>query len=160
MKRNVSRLCSPLQNKIIRSCSADYSLFVCLLTGSNRLSSKNSHFQNKFKCKTVLVNMSFICLQVRNQYHVNNFVPTILDRIKWCSKAPPASQGWSCVRAKTHLLPYPWFGGSGIQNFFIFFVQDCSFTLKQKFQFEILNGMAHFGLHTWPKPQHIWLLFL
>ena len=82
MKRNVSRLCSPLQNKIIRSCSADYSLFVCLLTGSNRLSSKNSPFQNKFKCKTVLVKMSFICLQVKNQYHVKNFVPTILDRIK------------------------------------------------------------------------------
>ena len=160
MKRNVSRLCSPLQNKIIRSCSADYSLFVCLLTGSNRLSSKNSHFQNKFKCQTVLVKMSFICLQVKNQYHVNNFVPTILERKKWCSKPTPPSQGWSCVRAKTHLFPHPWFGGSGIQIFFIFFVQDCSLTLKQKFRFEILNGTVHFGLLTWPKSQHIWLLLL
>ena len=160
MKRNVSRLCSPLQNKIIRSCSADYSLFVCLLTGSNRLSSKNSHFLNKFKCKTVLVKMSFICLQVKNQYHVNNFVPTILDRIKWCSKPPPPSQGWSCVRDKTHLFPHPWFGGSGIQNFFYLFCPRLKPHFKTKIPVWNLVWTVHFGLHTWPKSQHIWLLFL
>ena len=38
--------------------------------------------------------------------------------------------------------------GVGFKIFFIFFVQDCSLTLKQKFRFEILNGTGHFGLHT------------
>lgn len=33
-------------------------------------SSKNPHFQNKAKCTTFLMNMSFICMQMKNHFHM------------------------------------------------------------------------------------------
>ena len=36
-------------------------------------SSKNSHFQNKAKCKTFLVKMSFICVRLENIFRINRF---------------------------------------------------------------------------------------
>ena len=34
-------------------------------------SSKNSHFQNEAKCKTYLVQMSFVCMKIYNHFHIN-----------------------------------------------------------------------------------------
>jgi len=36
-------------------------------------SSKNSHFQNEAKCKTFLVIMSFICMRIKNNFHMTGF---------------------------------------------------------------------------------------
>ena len=33
-------------------------------------SSKNSHFQNEAKCKAFLVKISFICIRIRNHFHI------------------------------------------------------------------------------------------
>ena len=33
-------------------------------------SSKNPHFQNEEKCTTFLVEMSFICIRMKNQFHI------------------------------------------------------------------------------------------
>ena len=33
-------------------------------------SSKNPHFQNEAMCKTFLVKMSFICMRMKNHFHI------------------------------------------------------------------------------------------
>ena len=35
--------------------------------------SKNSLLQNEAKCKPFLVKMSFICIRIKNQFHINGF---------------------------------------------------------------------------------------
>ena len=44
-------------------------------TQENRpfLTSKNSHFQNKANCKTVLVKMSLIRVTIKNHFHTDDF---------------------------------------------------------------------------------------
>ena len=39
---------------------------------TNRLlpSSENPHFQNEAKCTTFLVKMSFICMRMKNHFHI------------------------------------------------------------------------------------------
>ena len=34
---------------------------------------KNSHFQNETGCKTVIVKMSFIRVEIKNHFHINGF---------------------------------------------------------------------------------------
>ena len=36
-------------------------------------SSKNSHFRTKAKFKTFLVKMKFICMRIKNHFHINGF---------------------------------------------------------------------------------------
>ena len=49
----------------IRECN------VFLVKNSRPLpSSKNPHFQNKAKCTTLLVKMSFICIRMKNYFHM------------------------------------------------------------------------------------------
>ena len=36
-------------------------------------SSKNSHFQNEAKCTTFLVKMSFICMRMKNHFHIKGW---------------------------------------------------------------------------------------
>ena len=36
-------------------------------------SSKKSHFQNEAKCETFVVKMSFICIIIKNHFHINSF---------------------------------------------------------------------------------------
>ena len=40
-------------------------------------SSKNPHFQNEAKCKTFVVNMRFICMRIKNHFHINGFALTL-----------------------------------------------------------------------------------
>ena len=57
----------------------DKSIFEAVLHGreasSNRpfSSSKNSHFQNKAKCKYFLVKLNFICMRIKNDFLNNRF---------------------------------------------------------------------------------------
>ena len=37
------------------------------------LNSRISHFQNETKCKTVLANMNFNCLRLKNHLYINSF---------------------------------------------------------------------------------------
>ena len=36
-------------------------------------SSKNPRFQNEAKCTTFVVNMRFICMRIKNHFHINGF---------------------------------------------------------------------------------------
>ena len=40
-------------------------------------SSKNSHLQSETKCKTFLMKMSYICMRIKNHFHVNSFAPSL-----------------------------------------------------------------------------------
>ena len=40
-------------------------------------SSRNSHFQNEAKCETFVVKMSFICIIIKNHFHINGFAVSL-----------------------------------------------------------------------------------
>ena len=40
-------------------------------------SSKNPHFQNEARCTTFLVKMSFICMRMKNDFHIKGWAPTL-----------------------------------------------------------------------------------
>ena len=41
------------------------------------MNSKNSHFQNVAKCKTFVLKMSFICMGMKNHFHINGFAVSL-----------------------------------------------------------------------------------
>ena len=41
-------------------------------------SSKNPHFQNVARCTTFLVKMSFICIRMKNDFHIKGSAPTLV----------------------------------------------------------------------------------
>ena len=64
----------------------------CKLLGKNfqlynhrpLLSSKNPHFKNEAKCTTFLVKMSFICLTIKNHFHIRGWaLKPRFDREAW-----------------------------------------------------------------------------
>ena len=56
-----------------------------LLMVGNRpfTSSKKSHFQNEAKCETFVVKMSFICILIKNHFHVNGFALTLALKVRF-----------------------------------------------------------------------------
>ena len=44
--------------------------------------SKNSLLQNEAKCKPFLVKMSFICIRIKNQLHINGFALSIAFKLR------------------------------------------------------------------------------
>ena len=46
------------------------------------LSSKNSYFQNKTKCKPFLLKMSFICMGIEIYFHINGFVLSLALKLR------------------------------------------------------------------------------
>ena len=47
------------------------------------LSSKNSHFQNEAKCETFVVKMSFICIIIKNHFHINGFALSLALKVRF-----------------------------------------------------------------------------
>ena len=41
-------------------------------------SSKNPHFQNEASCTNFLVKMSFICMRMKNDFHIKGWAPTLV----------------------------------------------------------------------------------
>ena len=49
----------------------------CIISYNRPLpSSKNPHFQNEARCTTFLVKMSFICMRMKNDFHIKGWAPT------------------------------------------------------------------------------------
>ena len=44
-------------------------------------SSKKSHFQNEAKCETFVVKMSFICIIIKNHFHINGFALSLALKV-------------------------------------------------------------------------------
>ena len=60
-------------------------------------SSKNSHFQNEARCTTFLVKMSFICMRIKNDFHIKGWAPTLVLK-----ERPRGTRKWpSCSQSRT-----------------------------------------------------------
>ena len=46
-------------------------------------SSKNSHFLHEAKCKTFVVKISFICMRIKNHFHINGSPFRLVATWKW-----------------------------------------------------------------------------
>ena len=46
-------------------------------------SSKKSHFQNEAKCETFLVKMSFICIIIKNHFHINGLGLSLTLKVRF-----------------------------------------------------------------------------
>ena len=53
---------------------------IFMITHNNRPlpSSKNPHFHNEARCTTVLVKMSFICMRMKNDFHIKGWASTLV----------------------------------------------------------------------------------
>ena len=45
--------------------------------------SKKSHFQNEAKCETFVVKMSFICITIKNHFHINGFALSLALKVSF-----------------------------------------------------------------------------
>ena len=75
------------QNKTKEQCAKKYLCTSCRFPSvTHRLpklnrplpSSKNPHFQNKARSTTFLVKMSFICMRMKNDFHIKGWAPTLV----------------------------------------------------------------------------------
>ena len=72
----------------------------CKLLGKNfqlynhrpLLSSKNPHFKNEAKCTTFLVKMSFICLTMKNHFHIRGWALNLV-----LIERPGGTLKWSAI---------------------------------------------------------------
>ena len=66
---------------------------------SNRAlpSSKNSHFQNEARCTTFLVKMSFICMRMKNDFHIKGWAPILVLKQK-----PGGTRKWPIRKWKNN----------------------------------------------------------
>ena len=46
-------------------------------------SSKKSHFQNEAKCETFVLKMSFICIIIKNHFHINGFALSLAFKVRF-----------------------------------------------------------------------------
>ena len=55
-----------------------YIFYKVLCNVCNRpfLSNHNSHFENDAKCKTFLEKICFICMRIKNHFHINGLICT------------------------------------------------------------------------------------
>ena len=44
---------------------------------------KKSHFQNESKCETFVVKMSFICIIIKNHFHINGFALSLALKVRF-----------------------------------------------------------------------------
>ena len=55
-------------------------------------SSKNPHFQNEARCTTFLVKMSFICMRMKNDFHIKGWAPALVLK-----QRPGGTQKWPII---------------------------------------------------------------
>ena len=75
-------------------------------------SSKNPHFQNEAKCTTFLVKMSFICMRMKNDFHIKGWAPTLVLK-----QRPGGTRKWT-IAAKFGLKVDLWIISCEFLKFF------------------------------------------
>ena len=74
-------------------------LYVCLvISGFHRPlpCSKNPYFQIEARCTTFLVKMSFICMRMKNDFHIKGWAPTVvLKHRPGGTRKRPIERGWN-----------------------------------------------------------------
>ena len=59
-------------------------------------SSKNPHFQNEARCTTFLVKISFICMRMKNDFHIKGWAPTLVLK-----QRPKGARKWHILNLKS-----------------------------------------------------------
>ena len=65
-------------------------------------SSKNPHFQNEARCTTFLVKMSFICMRMKNDFHIKGWAPALVLK-----QRPGGTQKWPVIVSASLGLQVP-----------------------------------------------------
>ena len=65
-------------------------------------SSKNPPFQNEARCTTFLVKMSFICMRMKNGFHIKGWAPTLVLK-----QRPGGTRKWPINNSKGKVLMGP-----------------------------------------------------
>ena len=61
---------------------------------------KNPHFQNEARCTTFLVKMSFICMRMKNDFHIKGWAPTLVLK-----QRPGGTRKWPIVNERGVSVP-------------------------------------------------------
>ena len=83
------RLVTPPENGIFQDSAAQLLNSLPVQTGNrtdfNRPfpSFRKTHFQNEAKCKTFVVKMSFICIIIKNHFHINGFALSLTFKVRF-----------------------------------------------------------------------------
>ena len=83
--RKIISCCGNRSNASLKSSLCRFVLRVVKfkMKGNRQLlSSKNSYFQNKTKCKLFLLKMSFICMGIEIYFHINGFVLSLALKLR------------------------------------------------------------------------------
>ena len=74
-------------------------------------SSKKSHFENEAKCETFLVKISFICIIIKNHFHINGFALSLALKVRFFGtrKWPNRNKKHRSLIKRVQ-LPQDWFG--------------------------------------------------
>jgi len=60
-------------------------------------SSKKSHFQNEAQCETFVVKMSFICIIIKNHFHINGLALSLALKVRFFgTRKWPITLTWAC----------------------------------------------------------------
>ena len=64
-------------------------------------SSKKSHFQNEAKCEAFVVKMSFICIIIKNHFHINGFALSLVLKVRFFgTRKWPNQYGFHGIKRK------------------------------------------------------------
>ena len=70
-------LCLLLHRLAVR-ISLPFHDYLSLTLNRRHPSSKNPHFQNEARCTTFLVKMNFICMRMKNHFHIKGWASTLV----------------------------------------------------------------------------------
>ena len=87
----------------------------CAVSNRPLPSSKNPHFQNEARCTIFLVKMSFICMRMKNDFHIKGWAPTVVLKQrpggtrKWpISLQPDWQNDNGPIMARIQILVHVW----------------------------------------------------
>ena len=66
-------------------------------------SSKNPHFQNEARCTTFQVKMSFICMRMKNEFHIKGWAPSPVLK-----QRPGGTRKWPICERNSVMLTFNW----------------------------------------------------
>ena len=65
------------------------------------LSSSISHFKKQPKCQTILVKMSFVCMRIKNHFHINGFALSLALKQAWDN----SEMAWTSTLNQCYFFP-------------------------------------------------------
>ena len=119
-------------------------------------SSKNPYFHNEAKCTTFLVKMSFICMRMKNHFHIKGWALNLvlIQRPRGTRKWPPIA--W---RSNSQFVPKKFISGScstvyKLQRLTTFISIDLMIFLSSLSAFRLVTAKSMVLVDQWKKVSH------